>query len=101
MRMYRIVDDVPAVAALDADEKLARFAAVRELLARKGMVVPTGAEYGDEPAREADALPTGDEALDALLPGGFPRRAVTEIAGSIACGKTSLVARAVAKVTAG
>ena len=88
--------------ALDAEEKLARFAAVRELLARKGMVVPTGeADAGDLPVREADALPTGDEGIDALLPGGFPRRAVTEIAGARACGKTSLVARAVARVTAG
>ena len=90
-----------AVSALGAEEKRIRFAEVRERLARRGLVMPAAPAEADDdaPVREADALPSGFAALDGLLPGGFPRRAVTEIAGPAACGKTSLVVGALTAVT--
>lgn len=89
-----------AAPALEADGKRARFAAVRELLAAKGLLAPSWPTPDDAgPVVEPDALPTGLPALDALLPGGFPRRAVSEVLGPAACGKTTLVAHAVAAVT--
>ncbi|HUO51274.1 MAG TPA: hypothetical protein VMT93_02040 [Gemmatimonadaceae bacterium] len=90
-----------AAPALEADGKRARFAAVRELLAAKGLLAPSWPtpEADAGPVVEPDALPTGLPALDRLLPGGFPRRAVSEVLGPVACGKTTLVAHAVAAVT--
>lgn len=93
-------------AALDAaPDKQARLAAVRELLGRRGVLVsaPAVADPEDEGLQrtppDRDALSTGHAALDALLPGGFPRRAVSEVLGSAACGKTSLVLSALARAT--
>lgn len=94
-------------AALEAAaDKQARLAAVRELLARRGVLVsapavPEGEEEEGLARTPPDpgALATGDAALDALLPGGFPRRAVSEVLGSAACGKTSLALPALARVT--
>jgi protein ImuA len=43
------------------------------------------------PARRADAVPCGLAAVDAALPaGGFPRGALTELAGGPASGKTAV-----------
>lgn len=92
-------------AAADKQARLARLAGVRALLARRGVLVspPAVPEAEDDGlARtppDPGALPTGDASLDALLPGGFPRRAVSEVLGSAACGKTSLVLPALARVT--
>jgi len=94
-------------AAAPALDKLARLAALRSELARRGVLVQVEPEQtGDgapaaPPPVERDAIATGLAALDALLPGGFPRRALTELLGPPACGKTSLIAPALAAVTAG
>ncbi len=87
--------------ALDAGDRLARFAALRETLARRGLLVDAAAEAPAAAWRpeRARAIPTGLAALDALLPGGFPRRAITEIVGAAASGKLSLVAPMLASVT--
>lgn len=114
------------MAALGADEKGRKFAEVRALLASRGLLAPGWPVQADTtgtrgatavaaaaavaepppldddllaPVREPDALATGIAALDALLPGGFPRRAVTEVLGSVASGKTTLVAHALARLT--
>lgn len=80
--------------APEPEEKRARLAALRETLARKGLRV----ESADTPAAPA-ALATGWPEVDALLRGGLPRRAISEVLGPAAGGKTSLVVAALAGVT--
>ena len=88
---------MPALApALDADDKRVRLAALRDTLARKGLLVEVPAP--GTPAGPAP-LSTGWAEVDALLDGGFPRRAIAEVLGPAACGKTSLVAAALAGLT--
>ena len=81
--------------SLVADDKRARLAALKETLARKGLLVelPDAAPAGPPP------LATGWPEVDALLGGGFPRRAITEVLGTVACGKTLLAASALGALT--
>lgn len=53
-------------------------------------------ELEARPARRAGAVATGRAAVDALLGGGFPCGALSEIAGGPASGKTALALSAVA-----
>lgn len=83
-----------AAPALDADDKRARLVALKETLARKGLLVELpDAQPGPAP------LATGWPEVDAALGGGFPRRAITEVLGGAACGKTSLTASALGALT--
>lgn len=86
---------MPAAApALDPDDKHARLAALKETLSRKGLLV----ELPDAPSGPAP-LATGWPEVDAVLGGGFPRRAITEVLGEAACGKTTLAASALGALT--
>jgi protein ImuA len=50
------------------------------------------------PSPSARCLATGDAEIDALLPGGgFPRGALTELAGAPGCGKTEVALAAIAR----
>ena len=42
------------------------------------------------PALRAGVLPSGVPSVDALLPGGFPCGALSELRGGPACGKTAV-----------
>jgi protein ImuA len=53
------------------------------------------------PARRAGALPSGVAAVDALLPGGFPCGALSELRGGPASGKTAVALSVVARLGAG
>jgi protein ImuA len=53
------------------------------------------------PARRAGALPCGVEAVDALLPGGFPCGALSELRGGPASGKTAVALSLVAGLDGG
>jgi protein ImuA len=53
------------------------------------------------PARRAGALPCGVAAVDALLPGGFPCGALSELRGGPASGKTAVVLSLVAGLGGG
>lgn len=53
------------------------------------------------PARRAGALPCGLAAVDALLPGGFPCGALTELRGGPASGKTAVALATVAGLPRG
>src|SRR5688500_5387848 len=89
---------MPAPVPASGEDKLARLAALKETLARKGLLVELpeeGAPAGPPP------LPTGWPEVDALLGGGFPRRAITEVLGAPASGKTSLTAAMLAPLTQG
>lgn len=82
------------VAAPALDDKRARLAALKETLSRKGLLV----ELPDAPSGPAP-LATGWPEVDAVLGGGFPRRAITEVLGDAACGKTTLAASALGALT--
>jgi protein ImuA len=53
------------------------------------------------PARRAGALPCGVPAVDALLPGGFPCGALSELRGGPASGKTAVALSLVARLPRG
>lgn len=53
------------------------------------------------PARRAGALPCGVPAVDALLPGGFPCGALSELRGGPASGKTAVALSLVAGLPGG
>jgi protein ImuA len=53
------------------------------------------------PARRAGALPCGVPAVDALLPGGFPCGALSELRGGPASGKTAVALSLVARLRHG
>jgi protein ImuA len=53
------------------------------------------------PARRSGALPSGLAAVDALLPGGFPCGALSELRGGPASGKTAVALSAVARLGGG
>jgi protein ImuA len=53
------------------------------------------------PARRAGALPCGVAAVDALLPGGFPCGALSELRGGPASGKTAVALSVVAGLHGG
>ena len=53
------------------------------------------------PALRAGVLPSGVPAVDALLPGGFPCGALSELRGGPACGKTAVALSLMARLPAG
>jgi len=69
-------------------------AAFRDLLLVPGIL--RGLEAREPPAR----IPTGLDALDALLGGGLPRGALTEIVGRPSAGRTTLASTLLRAVTA-
>jgi len=69
-------------------------AAFRDLLLVPGIL--RGLEAREPPAR----IPTGLDALDALLGGGLPRGALTEIIGRPSAGRTTLASTLLRAVTA-
>jgi len=68
--------------------------ALRDLLLVPGIL--RGLEAREPPAR----IPTGVDALDALLGGGLPRGALTEIVGRPSAGRTTLACTLLRAVTA-
>jgi RecA/RadA recombinase len=55
---------------------------------------------GGIPCEPRSTLPTGLPAIDALLGGGFPRGRLSEIAGPLSAGRTSLALSTLARATA-
>src|SRR5687767_13456034 len=86
-------------AALEADLRISTLAGLKRELARRGVLVSASAVPHLDPKRGEESLPTGITELDSVLPGGFPRRALSEVLGPAACGKTSLVAPAIGAAT--
>lgn len=80
--------------ALDSADRHARLAALKATLSAKGLLV----DIPDAPAGPPP-LATGWPAVDEVLGGGFPRRAISEVLGAAASGKTTLAAASLAPLT--
>jgi RecA/RadA recombinase len=70
--------------------------AIEALLRDLGPNLHRGASPTVAPTR----CPTGLPGIDRLLDGGFPRGGLSEIAGSVCCGRTSLALALLARTTA-
>ncbi|MCK5497251.1 MAG: hypothetical protein KAI80_12615, partial [Hyphomicrobiaceae bacterium] len=75
--------------------------AVRSLPAIESLLRDLGPQLrrGGAPADPGAPLPTGIGTLDDLLRGGFPRGALSEIAGPLSSGRTSLALALLARTT--
>jgi hypothetical protein len=69
--------------------------AVERLLADLG----TGLRRGEGPALPVSRWPTGLSEVDRLLGGGLPRGSLSEVAGPVCCGRTSLALALLATTT--